>query len=391
MPDFLGPVRHDNSPLVYLVVGEESGDALGADLVEALRELSPRIGFAGLAGSRMRELGLESLFDISEISVMGLAGVVARLPLILRRIRQVADDIISRKPDIVVLVDSPDFTHRVARRVKRKLPGLAIVKYVCPSVWAWRPGRARTMRDHIDHVLALLPFEPDVLKELGGPPATFVGHPMVANLTGKAFQDHSKVSQEPVLLVLPGSRRSETRLLLPDIRDTLDILARRGNRFRAVLPAVAHLEAEIRSETARWPVKPEIVSGESAKREALAKADAALAASGTVLLELALHGIPIVSIYRLDWLMHTVRHLITGWSAALPNLIADAAIVPERMGDMIRPGWLARALEALMRDGPERQAQLDGFARMAERMKRDEPPGKIAARKVLELARKKTA
>lgn len=371
---------------VYFVVGEDSGDALGADLVEALRRISPEIGFCGLAGRRMREQGLASLFDISEISVMGLAAVAARLPTILRRIRQVADDIVARRPDIVVLIDSPDFTLRVARRIKKRLPGMPVVKYVCPSVWAWRPGRAKAMVGTIDHILALLPFEPRILAELGGPQATYVGHPLAPEFAQRKFSGHDK-AEEKVLVVLPGSRRSEVRQLLPDIRDTLEILVQRGNRYRIVLPAVSHLAGEIGRAVSDWPVRPEVVTGEAAKREAFEKADAALAASGTVLLELAMWRVPTISIYRLDWLMHVFRGLITGWTAALPNLITDEAFLPEKVDDMIRPGWLARAIEALMRDSLERRQQLEGFERMAKILSCSDAPGAIAAAKVLELAR----
>lgn len=374
-----------NSIMTYVVVGEASGDALGADLVSALRQLAPDTRFRGLAGPHMQELGLTSLFDIADISVMGLAAVATRLPKLLRRIGQVADDIIATKPDVLVLIDSPDFNQCVAKRVRARLPGLPIVKYVCPSVWAWRPGRAKTMNKYVDHVLALLPFEPRVLAELGGPPATYVGHPMARRI---AVVARAAPSQDPVLLTLPGSRRSEVRQLLPDIRDTLAIMAERGTKFRAVLPAVPHLRSEIERAVATWPVKPEIVSGEDAKAEAFANADAALAASGTVLLELALYRIPTISIYRLDWLMHLFRHLITGWTAALPNLITDEAFLPERVGDMIRPGWLARALETLMQDSLARREQLAGFDKMASLLATDEASGEIAARKVLELALK---
>ena len=367
----------------YIVVGEASGDALGADLVSALRKISPDMRFRGLAGPRMQELGLASLFDVADISVMGLSAVFARLPKLLRRIGQVADDIAAAKPDVLVLIDSPDFNQRVARRVRARLPDLPIVKYVCPSVWAWRPGRAKTLNQYVDHVLALLPFEPRVLAELGGPPATYVGHPLSRRIANFAKPGPSP---DPVLVVLPGSRRSEIRALLPDIRDTLTIMAERGAKFRAVLPAVPHLKGEIERSVSTWPIKPEIVSGEAAKLEVFAKADAALAASGTVLLELALHRIPTISIYRLDWLMHLFRPLITGWTAALPNLINDEAFLPERVGDMIRPGWLARALETLMQDSLARRTQLEGFEKMAQLLTTDEAPGEIAARKVLELA-----
>ncbi len=370
---------------IYLVVGETSGDILGADLVEQLRLLEPDIECIGLAGPRMQALGIHSLFDIEDISVMGLSAVVARLPVILRRISDTAKDIVEKRPDAVVLVDSPDFTHRVAKKVRARLPNVPIVKYICPSVWAWRPGRAKTMAAHIDHVLAILPFEPQTLKELGGPDATYIGHPMARRMDGVTLPDRAKISPEKTLLLLPGSRRGEIALMLDDFRQTLEILHARGNRFRVLLPAVPKLEAELREKTAAWKVTPEIVSGEAAKHAAFLSADAALATSGTVILELALYRVPVISIYRLDWLLHRFRHLITGWTAALPNLIADQAIVPERVGDMVRPGWLARAIEGLMREGPERDAQLSGFERVAERMRQDEPAGVLAARTVLSL------
>lgn len=371
---------------VYFVLGEESGDALGARIMEALARRVPSVQFHGLGGHRMQALGLSSLFDVSTISVMGISAVVARLPQILKRIGQTADDIARVKPDIVVLVDSPDFTHRVAKRVRARVPDTKIIKVVCPSVWAWRPGRAKKMRAYIDHVLALLPFEPKVLQDLGGPSATYIGHPIASRFEAVEIPRHDTVSKEKQLLLLPGSRRTELRLLLPDFRKTLELLADRGVQFKAVLPAVPHLEADIRAEIALWRVKPEIVSGEDAKIEAFKRADAALATSGTVLLELAIFRIPVISIYRLDRLMHMVRFLIYGWTAALPNLIADEAIVPERVGDMVRPGWLARALEALLRDGPERRAQLEGYDRVAEILGRSEPAEEIAARTILEVS-----
>jgi lipid-A-disaccharide synthase len=370
---------------IYFVVGETSGDLLGADLIAALRERAPGVECMGLAGERMQALGMKSLFDIDDIAVMGVAAVVARLPTILERIRRTARDIISKRPDAVVLIDSPDFTHRVAKRIRAKLPGVPIIKYICPSVWAWRPGRAREMARHIDHVLAILPFEPRVLEELGGPEATYVGHPFARRVEAIKLPDRREPQSRPTLLILPGSRRTELRLLLDDFRKTLEILAERGNDCRILLPAVPKLEAELREKTSGWKIRPEIITGEQAKIDAFLEADAALATSGTVLLELALFRIPMISIYRLDWLMWRIRHLITGWTAALPNLISDSALVPERVDDMVRPGWLARAIEELMRAGPARDAQLEGFASMAARMHTDEPAGAIAATKILSL------
>lgn len=375
----------DTAPLVYIVVGEDSGDSLGAALVDALRALAPGVRFAGTAGRRMRDSGLDSLFDISDIAVMGLSAVVGRLPLLLRRISQTAADIVAKRPDAVVLIDSPDFNRRVAARVRRAAPEIPIVKYVCPSVWAWRPWRAAKLKPLYDRILALLPFEPALMSELGGPPATYVGHPLATRIV--PGPGRGAPSAKPVLLALPGSRRAEIRLSLPDIEKTLDILHARGNRLEVLVPVAPGVAREVRAATANWRRPPTIVEGEEAKSQAFSRADAALAVSGTVLLELAVARVPTLSIYRLDRLMQIFRHLIIAWTAALPNLITDSVVVPERIGDMIRPDWLARALEALLRPGPERQAQLDGFERMAQAMRTAEPPAQMAAAIVLEFAR----
>jgi lipid-A-disaccharide synthase len=370
---------------VYFVVGEPSGDALAADLIHGFRSISRDVTPIGLAGAKMQALGMTSLFDISSISVMGLSGVVAGLPAIYGRIRQTVADIAARRPDVVVLIDSPEFAFRVARRVRRLLPGVPIVKYVCPSIWAWRPTRARTMTQYLDHILTILPFEPQLLEQLHGPPATYVGHPLAWSLRNLSAVESEAQQPGKLLLLLPGSRRSEVRRLLPDMAKTLEILRLRMPGLEAILPTMPHLYDEVRSSVATWSVQPEIVVSESSKELAFARADAALAASGTVLLELALRRVPMVSIYRLDWLMHQFRFLITGWTAALPNLISDRALVPERVNDMIRPGWLARELEELMSEGPARQRQREGFEQMANLMHQAEPPGILAARQIFAL------
>ncbi len=376
-----------NTPVtkVYFVIGEESGDSLGADLIEGMKKIRFQAEFSGLAGRRMQALGVESLFNISDIAVMGFSAVFGRLPTILKRINQTVEDIIEKKPDVLVLIDSPDFTHRVARKVRKKNPDILIVKYVCPSVWAWRPGRAPKMKSYIDHVLAILPFEPKLLSELGGPEATYVGHPLSSRIKQTRPKRKTAKKAEPVLLLLPGSRRSEVKLLLPDISQTLDVLKERGYRYRAIMPVVPHMKEEISATVSKWANPPEIVDTEEEKVAAFKQADVALAASGTVLLELGLYRVPMISIYRLDWLLHQFRFLIFGWSAALPNLILDEPLIPEKVGDMIRPGWLARAIEQLAQDGPERQIQLDGFERLIAAMSRDRSPGVEAAKKIKEL------
>jgi lipid-A-disaccharide synthase len=377
--------RSSEKRKIYFIVGESSGDALAADLIDSFSMLGHDFQFMGLAGEKMQARGVKSLFDISSISIMGLSGVIVKLPSIYSRISRTVRDIADKQPDAIVLVDSPEFSFRVARRVKARFPEIPIIKYVCPSVWAWRPKRAGTMKSYLDHILAILPFEPELLDRLGGPSATYIGHPLAWELRGKRRDHHNLTDKEKTVLLLPGSRRSEVRLLLPDIADTLAILVARNKHIRAVLPAVPHLADEIRAATEKWPVPPEIVIGEEGKLEAFDRADVALAASGTVLLELALHNIPMVSIYRLDWLMQRFRFLITGWSAALPNLITDETIIPERMNDMIRPGWLARELEALMCDGLARERQLVGFRHMQKTMQQEEAPGILAARKIISM------
>lgn len=376
---------------IYFVVGEESGDALGADLIEQMRAINPAVEAVGLGGKRMKALGLAPLFNISDIAVMGFAGVAARLPLLMRRIRQTANDVLAKQPDMLVLIDSPEFARRVAKRVRAKRPDMPIVKYICPSVWAWRPGRAPGMKAYLDHILAILPFEPQVLSELDGPPASYIGHPLAWQFRDYKPSARRAGDRKKTLLLLPGSRGNEAKLLLPDFKRTVEILAERGNDWRIVLPAVDHLAAMIEDHTSDWQMPVEIVRGEEAKYDAFESADVALAASGTVLLELALYRVPMISVYKLDWLLYLFRSLITGWSAALPNLITDEAFIPERLNDMVRPGWLARKLEALMEtEGGDRKQQLAGFERMVEAMKLDEAPGAVAARKLLAMLETKT-
>ncbi|MCB1387460.1 MAG: lipid-A-disaccharide synthase [Nitratireductor sp.] len=371
---------------LYFVVGETSGDTLGADLIDSFGQMGRTVEAMGLGGPKLQARGLSPLFDSSEIAVMGLSGVVAKLPSLLAKARQVARDVIERRPDVLLLIDSPEFAKQVAKRVKARLPDLPVVKYVCPTVWSWRPGRAPAMRAYVDHVLAILPFEPDVMRELGGPATTYVGHPL-SRLAGKTdLAKKLRPASEPSVLLLPGSRRSEASRLLPVLRETAELMAARGGVMRFVLPAVPHLETEIRRSVAAWQVKPEIVTGEAEKFTAMEGADAAIAASGTALLELAMYGIPMVSVYKLDPAINALRFMIKGWTAALPNLIADKVVVPERFNEYANPQYLARLALELAADSPERRAQIEGFKRVHARMQQDEPPGMLCARIILQLA-----
>ena len=381
-------------PLVIgIVAGEQSGENLAVDLVESIAERTgAQPHLVGVGGGRLAEMGLHSVFDSSEIALTGVTSVLAALPRLSWRIRQTAAALVAARPDVIVFIDSPDFSLRVARRVKDALPDTPIVKYVAPTVWAWRPGRARHMAAFVDCILAILPFEPEVMRELGGPETRYVGHPLAvdADLAAirKARRRKSARKDEEGfdLLVLPGSRTAEVKSLLPDFGEAVALLHERGHRFTVSIPTLPRLEPLVRRETAGWPTAPKITVTREDKLAAFRSADAALAASGTVILELALAGIPAVSCYRTDIVIRQFVSMIRAWSAALPNIIADRPIVPEYIDYMIRPGMLARRIEELVEPKSlAAKAQVEGFATVRELMKVDEKPGARAAAIVLEL------
>ncbi|MCC5979394.1 MAG: lipid-A-disaccharide synthase [Salinarimonas sp.] len=376
---------------IYLVAGEESGDQLGAELMRALRRAQPdrEIAFVGLGGARMQREGLESLFPMEEISVMGILPVIAKLPGIIARAYRVIADIVARDPDCLVIIDSPDFTQPIAKRVHKRAPHIPIVNYVSPSVWAWRPGRARKMRGYIDHVLALKPFEPAAHQRLGGPPCSYVGHPLVERRDAlqPAEGERRPIGEGPLeLLVLPGSRRSElSRLAEPFAGALARFREDWPGAINLTLPAVAHLAPEIVEITRDWPIVPQIVEGEDAKFAAFRRGQAALAASGTVTLELALSGVPMVVAYKVSRLEEQLKYLIKVDSIVLVNLILGEKLIGEFIQDECAPEPLAAALRDIAMPGPARDAQIAGFARLDAAMDiGDEVPSARAARLVLE-------
>ncbi|HEX2727370.1 MAG TPA: lipid-A-disaccharide synthase [Beijerinckiaceae bacterium] len=376
---------------IWLVAGEESGDQLGAKLMRALKANCADRGvtFAGVGGHAMEDEGLKVLFPVSDIAMMGIGAVVAHLPRLVRRVYSAVDAIVAAQPDAVVIIDSPEFTHAIAKRVRRRLPSLPIVNYVSPSVWAWRPGRARRMRAYVDHVLALKPFEPEAHERLGGPPCTYVGHPLIERLAELRPRpgERAPLHEDPVnLLVLPGSRRSEISRLMEPFGAALELLAARSPRpLRVVVPAVAHLADEIQLGARDWPVPIEVVRGEAAKYAAFRTAHAALAASGTVTLELALSGIPMVVAYKVSKLEEQLRYLIKVPSIVLANLILGDNVIPERVQWDCTPDKLVEALLPLLDDTPERRRQVEAFTRLDELMSiGKEAPSERAARLVRE-------
>ncbi|MGY3445316.1 MULTISPECIES: lipid-A-disaccharide synthase [unclassified Bradyrhizobium] len=380
--------RPTTSRKVFLIATEESGDRLGAALMKVLRErLGDAVTFSGVGGRAMTGEGITPLFPIEELSIMGFAAVVKQLPKILRLIRRTADAVLADAPDMLVIIDSPDFTHRVARRVRVRNPDIPIVDYVSPSVWAWRPGRARAMRTYVDHVLALLPFEPEEYRKLQGPPCSYVGHPLteqLAALRPNEEEQKRRDAQPPVLLVLPGSRRSEIRHHLALFGAALGRLSTQ-TPFELVLPTMPHLEAMVREGTASWPVVPRLAIGETEKRAAFRTARAALAKSGTVTLELALSGIPMVTAYRVGAAeAFILRRAIRVSSVILANLVIGSDIIPEFLQENCTPDKLAAALGDVLKDSPDRLRQLVAFATMDGKMSTgDQPPSVRAADIVL--------
>jgi lipid-A-disaccharide synthase len=319
---------------------------------------------------------------------MGVLPVLARLPRLIARLHQTARTIIAAKPDALVIIDSPDFTHRVARRVRKALPGLPIVDYVSPSVWAWRPGRAKAMRAYVDCVLALLPFEPEAYVRLDGPPCVYVGHPLIERLDDlrpNADEARRRAAEPPIVVVLPGSRRSEIRRLMDDFGGALDGLRELVGPFTVVLPTLPHIENEVRARAALWRQAPRIVLGDAPKFEAFRTARAALAASGTVTLELALAGVPMVGAYKVSLIEEQLKHLIKVPSILLPNLILGVRAIPEKLQRDCAPAALGAALADVLRDGPEREAQIEALARLDEFMQLSDgrAPSFHAARAVL--------
>jgi lipid-A-disaccharide synthase len=378
---------------IFLVAAEESGDLLGASLMRELRSaLEGRVTFSGVGGRAMTQEGLATLFPIDELSIMGLASIPRKLPMIFRRIRHATEAVLKSKPDVLVIIDSPDFTQRVARRVRARDRSIPIVDYVSPTVWAWRPGRARAIARYVDHLLALLPFEPEVHRRLGGPPCSYVGHPLLEQLDvlrpGPAEQEQR--ARDAVLVVLPGSRAVEVRHHMAPFGETLGQLRDMGLSFKPVLPALPHLANLIHDMSARWPLRPRIVVGDDERRAAFRTARAALAKSGTVTLELALSGVPMVTAYRgTAWEAFIARRLVKVSSVILANLVLGENAVPEFLQEDCKAERLAPALHDLMLEGEARQRQLDAFARLDRIMSTGKrTPSQRAADAVIETMRR---
>ncbi len=378
---------------VFLIAGEASGDRLGAALMAGLKSLGP-VEFSGVGGPLMQAEGMESLFPMDELSVMGLAEILPKYPALRRRMIQTADAVLAEKPDVLITIDSPDFCLRVAKRVKAS-SDIRTVHYVAPTVWAWRAGRAAKMARHIDQVLALFPFEPPYM-QAAGMECDFVGHPVVAEPQAGAgeiadFRAKYGLGDAPLLLVLPGSRRGEVARLTPVFGEVLAQIAAKRPDLRMVLPTTANVTGLVQELCADWSVKPLILDPRdmnsaaylSEKRSAFATSDAALAASGTVSLELAAARTPMVIAYDMSWLSRQIigRMLLTD-TVTLVSLVSQTRVIPEFIGDNCRAELIAPAVLGVLGNPA---VQLDAMdLTMRQLGQGSEPPGLRAARAVMD-------
>jgi lipid-A-disaccharide synthase len=382
---------------LFVVAGEHSGDALGGKLMAALkRKLEDRVSFRGVGGENMEREGLVSLFPLEDVAVMGPLSILARLPRIAGRVYETVAAALEAGPDAVVIIDSPEFTHPIAKRIRKRRPDIPIIDYVSPTVWAWRPGRARKMRAYVDHVLALLPFEPEAHARLSGPPCTYVGHPLIERLDWIRGLDPEPLrarlgldAARPVLVVLPGSRSSEVGRLMEPFGDALRVLCERGPAPQVLVPAVGSMRPLIKARAGGWPVQPHLVEGDEDKYRAFKLARAALAASGTVTLELALAGTPMAVAYRVDPVAAPfLRRLIKAPTTVLANLVLGQNAFPEFHQEAATPEALAGAIAPLLADTAARRDQLAALARIPQLMEIDgASPSAAAADVVVRLAK----
>lgn len=389
-------MTQDKEMLVYLIAGEPSGDLLASRLMKALiKKTNGKVRFAGVGGETMMANGFESLFDSSELAVMGVAEVIPSIPRIMARIRQTIDDIVAKKPDVVVTVDSWSFSARVNKGLRSLNTGIPQIHYVAPQVWAWKKRRAKTCGRYIDRLMALLPYEAKYFEPYGLK-VDFVGHPVVeggaAKGDGAAFRKENDIPEQTKLLcVLPGSRRSETKYLLPIFKETIAGLAEKYPEMHIVIPTVVTVEKAVREATAGWALPVHIVTGETDRYDAFAACDAALAASGTVALELAMAKVPYTIAYKMNpissWL---ARRLVKGKFANLVNILADREIVKEYLLEDCTVENLAAEAEKLLDDEEYRQAQLRDAFNVLKLLGADDPvsPSSKAAAVVLDTMEK---
>jgi len=354
-----------NTKLVYIIAGEPSGDLLASRLMRALRDKDPDIRFAGIGGETMTVLGFESLFDIADISVMGIVEVLPKLRLILRRINQVMADIRERRPDVIVTVDSWGFVHQALARLKKEGYSVPKVHYVAPQVWAWKKGRAKTVARLVDRLMTLLPFEPPYFEKYGLQ-CTFVGHPVIENTANLIndpliFKTKYGIPEQCTLMsVLPGSRHSEIKRLIPVFKQVLRQLKKTYPDLYLVIPSVAAISQKVDDAFADLEIPHRIILGQDERYAAFNASVFALAASGTVSLELAACGTPHVITYKFGYIANRILMYFSGTKYAnLINILADKFVIPEFILKNCREALITPVVLHLMQHPEKAKAQVD--------------------------------
>lgn len=375
---------------LMLVAAEASGDALGAGLMAQLRVQAPDIdwSFVGVGGARMAEQGVESPFDIAQLSILGLIEGLKALPRVKARVRDTVALAVREKPDAVVLIDSWGFTVRVAQAIRKALPGVPLIKYVGPQVWAARPGRAKTLAGAVDFLLALHPMDPPFF-EAQGLKTVVVGNPALHTDFGGAdplvFRKSIGLGADtPMLLVLPGSRPAEIKHMMPVFGEVLTRLHKTHPEVVFVMPVADTVRARVEAAVRDIPVPIRLVESEAEKFAAMRAATLALACSGTVSTELALAGCPMVIAYKLEPLTYWIyKRISTLKHATMFNIMADRRIAPEFLQDQCTADNLLNAIEQRLNDGALRETQVREQFEALDLMGRGSPPTAVRAAKAV--------
>lgn len=382
----------DDQPLFFLIAGEASGDLLGARLMKALKKQTDgKARFAGIGGERMQAEGIALFFPQNKLAHMGVFEILKHVPHILKRISQTTAQIKKLKPAALITIDAPDFSFRVAKKLKGQ--GIPLIHYVAPTVWAWRPGRAKKIARFLDHLLVLLPFEPPYFTK-ENLPCTFVGHPIVETEAGKGdaarFREHYNIPENAIILtVLPGSRMGEINRLLPVFRATVQRLCKSNANLHVVIPTISGVANAVNRATQEWPVKVTITQSDADKYDAFAASTAALACSGTVSVELAMAQLPAVIAYKVNTLTASIaRHFIKAKFATLINIMRNKMIMPEFLQQSCTPEKLASAISELLNDPAARNRQINELSAIANWLGKDQfVPSERAASTVLEIVK----
>jgi len=360
----------NNIKKIALIAGEASGDKIGADLIKKL-SLSHKIEIFGVGGEELSTHGLKSLFPYEELSLIGPWAILKNIKELNKKLKLTIKSIVSYKPDILIIIDSPEFTHRVAKNIKKYFPNIPIINYVPPLVWVWRSYRARLMKKYITHILSIYPFEPKIFRELDGPPSIYIGNPLFDNIKKRESPKIINSSETKIILFMPGSRQSEIDKLLRPSLHSFKYMKSKGYQFKIIIPTFYKYKAKLEKSISAYDLDFEIILDEGEKIKFFYSADVALVASGSATLELSAAKLPMVVIYKLNLLNYVFALLLNlhKRSISLPNLILKKNLVPELIQKDCNASNISKNLLELFNDEKKRDIQLKGFSEINEIMK----------------------